>query len=86
MGVRVVTGRLYLRGFIGEKESDKAWLSEKVVGWTHLVEVLAGVAIWHPQKYYDGLQKYLHQEWALVQHVTPHTGEELHPVEEDLGK
>ena len=48
MGVRVVTGICYLRIFIGEKESEKSWLAENLEGWTHSVEVMAGVARRHP--------------------------------------
>ena len=63
IGVQVVTKSLYPCEFIGDQDSDKDWLAEKVEVWTHLVEVLAGVALRHPQTTYVGLQKSLQQEW-----------------------
>ena len=86
MGVRVVTRRCYLFGFIGDQESDKAWLEEKVEGWTRLVDVLAGVAHRYPQTAYADLGKSLQKEWYLVQHFTPHIRKSSHPAEEALGK
>ena len=47
---------------------------------------MAGVARKHPQSAYAGLQKSLQQEWAFVQRVTPGTGEEFGPVEEEIAK
>ena len=48
MGVCMVTVRRYLVGFIGDPESEKAWLKYKVKGCPKLVEVLAGVVRRHP--------------------------------------
>ena len=48
------------------------------------MSILAGVAHKHPQSAYAGLQKYLQQEWAFVQRVTPGVGEAFGPVEEAL--
>ena len=59
---------------------------EKVEVWTHLIEVLSGVACRHPQTTYTGLKKYLHKEWDLVQRVTSHIGEAFRSVEESLEK
>ena len=50
----------------------------------HLVKVLAGVAHQNLQTSYAGLQKSLHQEWSIVQHVTLHIVGAFHPVEEAL--
>ena len=61
MCVRVVTGICYLGGFIGYQESEKLWMLEKLEGWTHSVEVLAGVARHHPKTSYASLQKFLQQ-------------------------
>ena len=40
----MVTRSRYLGGLFGDQVPEKAWLEEKVEGWTHLVEVLFGVA------------------------------------------
>ena len=50
------------------------------------MEVLVGVARQNPQTYYDGMQKYLNQEWDFAQHVTPHIGEAFQPADEALEK
>ena len=62
MGGCVVTGSNYLLGFIGDQESDKVWLNEKVSGWADLVEVLTGVVCRHPQIAYAHLQKFLQKD------------------------
>ena len=74
MGVQVVTVSLYLGGFIGDQESKKAWLAEKVMGWTDSVEVLTKVARRHTQTDYAGLENSLQKEWDFVQRITPHIG------------
>ena len=48
------------------------------------MKLLAGVAHKHLQSAYAGLKKYLQQEWAFVQRVTPGVGEAFGPVEEAL--
>ena len=45
---------------------------------------LAGVAHWHPQTTYTGLKKYLQQECAFLQRVTPGIGMAFQPVEDKL--
>ena len=53
-------------------------------GWSESVKLLAGVGHKHPQSAYAGLQKFLQQEWAFVQRVTPGVREAFVPVEEAL--
>ena len=45
---------------------------------------LAGVAHWHPQTTYTGLKKYLQQECAFLQRVTPGIGMAFQTVEDEL--
>ena len=61
MGLKLVTGSRYLRGFIGEGEAEKSWLEGKVAGWVESVETIARVSCKHPQSAYAGLQKSLQQ-------------------------
>ena len=84
MGLKVVTGSCYLRGFIGDEAAEKSWLSGNVEGWAESVGTLAGVSHKHPQFTYAGLQKSLHQEWEFVQQVTPGIGEAFGLVEKAL--
>ena len=73
-GVRMVTRRCYLGGFIGNQYLGKAWMDKKVKGWTDPVELLAGVARRHLKTEYDGLKKSLQKEWYLVHSINPDMG------------
>ena len=84
MGVHVVTRSCYIGGFIGEPESEKVWLAEKVARWTDSVKVLAGVAHRHLQKSYAAIQKPLQKEWDFIQSNTPDIGEAFCSMEEAL--
>ena len=42
-GIKVVTGNIFLGGFIGESEAEKRWLAGKVTVWAESVETLEGV-------------------------------------------
>ena len=75
MGIQVVTGRIYLGGFVGERAMEVRWIQQKVEGWAESVRTLAGVALKHLQSAYAGLQKLLQQDWALVQRVIPWIGD-----------
>ena len=66
MGMTVVTGSLYLGGFISNREAKETWLANKVHGWDKSEKTLSGVARKYPQSAYKGLQKSLQQEWAFV--------------------
>ena len=57
MGIQVVTGNLYLGGFIGDRDAEERWLADKIMGWAESVEILAGVSCNQPQYAYTGLQK-----------------------------
>ena len=59
MGMKIVTGRRYLGGFIGDRAAEYIWLTEKVQGWLELSKTLAGVARNHPHSAYAGLKKSL---------------------------
>ena len=61
VSVRVVARRRYLDRFIGDHKLRTEWMAEKVVGWSHLVEVLLWVARQRLQTAYTGMQKFLHQ-------------------------
>ena len=43
MGIQVVTGSLYLGGFVGEQETEGQCLKKKVEGWAESVRTLVGV-------------------------------------------
>ena len=55
VGLRLVTGSRYFRGFIGDPVSEKELINKKVKRQTDLVEVLDRVAYQHSHKSYAGL-------------------------------
>ena len=73
-GIQIVTRSRYLGEFVASELVQDHWLGGKVEGWHDSVATLAGVVRPHPHTTYAGLQKYLQQEWALVQRVTPDIG------------
>ena len=83
-GLQIVKGSRYLGGLVETDSEQAQWLGEKIAGWRDLVATLEGVAHWHLQTAYVGLQKSLQQEWAFVQHITPGIGMEFQAVEDEL--
>ena len=82
--IRMVTGHQYLGDFLGDIAVEREWLEKKVQGWKESVQILAGVALKHPQSAYEGLQNPLQQKWAFVQRGTSRVGAAFGPVEEAL--
>ena len=82
--LQVVTGSLYLGGFVGTETVQARCMKEKVVGWRYLVSTLDGVARRHLQTTYVILQKSLWQEYAFVQNVTSGIGMAFQPVDDKL--
>ena len=48
MGVHMVTGSLYLGGFICDPVTENTWIDYKVKGWTASGKLLDGVDRQHP--------------------------------------
>ena len=46
--IQVITGRRYLRGFIGTEAVQARWLEENVESWRSLVAIMDEVAGKHP--------------------------------------
>ena len=67
MGIQIVTGRIFLGGFIGGSEDVIAWMEEKVKGWVSSVYKLANVAKSQPQAAFIAFTKSLQAEWAYFQ-------------------
>ena len=63
----MVTGSLYLGGFISDQDAKSTWIDKKVKGWVELLRTLSWVDRKHSQISYAGIQKSLQQEWASVQ-------------------
>ena len=63
-------GRRYLDGFTGNEISKEECLGEKVAQRTVAMDLLAKVAVKHPQTVYAGFTFYFHNKWQYVQCVT----------------
>ena len=84
MGVCMVTLSRYISGFIGDPDSDKDWLDERLTGKKDLLEILEGVVCRHPHTEYAGRKKYFQKECAFTYRDTPDIGEALCSVEEAI--
>ena len=67
MGLKVVTGSLYLGRFIGDQGTETMCKEENIERWVATVRTLSEVTRNHLQADYAGLQKSLKQEWKLLQ-------------------
>ena len=74
MGLKVVTGSLYLRSFISYQGAETTCLEQKLGMWLASVQNLLGVDFLHLQTAYAELQKSLHQESSFVHRFTPDIG------------
>ena len=59
---------------------------DKIQEWKGGVKTMFGMVCKHPQASYTGVQKFLQQEWALLQCATQGLGEDFWQVEKALQK
>ena len=67
LGIKIVTGRRFLGGFIGGKEDVDQWFKEKIECWVGSVKKISNVAKTQPQAAFTGFTKSLQAEWAFIQ-------------------
>ena len=73
----IVTGIIYLGGYIRDTGTQAYWLREKFWYWVGRISTMAGVVCRHQQADYAGLQKSLQQEWYFVQRSTQCLGDDF---------
>ena len=82
-GIKVVTDRHLLGGFIGSKLGKDDYVRTKVQKWKDDVESLSMIAVSQPQAAYAALTKSLQFEWSYLQRVVSdceHLFEDLEEV------
>jgi len=65
-GMKVVTGRRYLVGFIGSSTLQSNWLKEKASLWEKAVTTMARANKKFPQTAYVAMKNPLQMEWQYV--------------------
>ena len=86
LGIRVVTGRRFLGGFIGGKEDVHQWLKQKIESWIGSVKKISNVAKTQPQAAFTGFTKSLQAEWAFIQQVMVDSEENFCPLREAINE
>jgi len=81
LGVQVVTGHRFLRGFIGSLSARDDYVLFKVYRWAGHINVLADVALTQLQLAYAALVHSLQHEWTFLLCVIPHCGPLLGELE-----
>ena len=71
LGVKVVKGYRFLGGFIGDHDSTKAIIIQKIVELMNSVVKLSKVAESQPQAAFSALAKTLQFEWSYLQCILP---------------
>ena len=82
LGIKVVNGYRYLGGFIGDRETTKQFLDNKITGWVimnNLVK-LSKVAESQPQADFAALSKSMQFEWSYLQRILPSCEEAFTPI------
>ena len=79
-GVRIVSGRRFLGGYVGDAAGRRTYLSEKVEGWVQSVKALSAAATRYPQSAHAALTKSLQNEWDYVARTVPSTDEDFAPL------
>ena len=82
LGVKVVKGYRLLGGFIGNHDSTKAFMQNKIMELTNSVFKLSKVAESQPQAAFSALEKSLQFEWSYIQRILPNFDDEYVPIQD----
>ena len=66
LGIKVVNGYRFLGGFIGDQETTKQFLHNKITGW---VNNLLKAAASQPQAAFSAVSKSMQFEWSYLQRI-----------------
>ena len=78
--IKVVNGYCFLGGFIGDCESTKQFLDNKITGWVNNLLKLSKAAESQPQAAFAALSKYMQFEWSYLQRILPSCEEAFTPI------
>ena len=83
--VKVTTaGHEYLGSFIGNEESTKKFVDEKILEWTKDIDALVDIARSEPQLAYSAYIFGTSRRWQFVCRTTPGISEHLHKLEDQI--
>ena len=78
--IKVVNGYCFLGGFIGDRESTKQFLDNKITGWVNNLLKLSKAAESQPQAAFAALSKSMQFEWSYLQRILPSCEEAFTPI------
>ena len=84
LGNKIVSGRRFLGGFIGEPSLVANFVSDKVQLWSRCVQRLSDVATSQPQAAHAALARSLQFEWCHLQRVIPDSANFFTPLQDAL--
>ncbi|KAL5484235.1 hypothetical protein EMCRGX_G020696 [Ephydatia muelleri] len=80
LGIKVMNGYRFLGGFIGDRESTKQFLDNKITGWVNNLLKLSKAAESQPQAAFAALSKSMQFEWSYMQRILPSYEEAFTPI------
>jgi hypothetical protein len=69
---------------VGSGKKKEEWIKNKVADWVDDVNIMADVAVNHPQAIYIGFVKCKQAEWQYLQRVVENTAPFFEPLEEAI--
>ena len=83
-GFKVCMGARYLRGYIGDNESKRNWLKERMLTWEKNIRTLSKTVGKYPHESYTTVVSAIQPQWIFLQHVTWDTGDAFMGVEKKI--
>ena len=83
-GLKIVTGKRYLGGFIGNKTTMKEFVHKKIKNWQAKIQLLSAAANFCPQESFSVFAKSVQAEWNFLMRVVPGCDEFLKPLEDSI--
>ena len=82
--MKIVTGKRYLGGFIGDKTTMKEFVPEKSKNWQAKIQLLSAAANSCPHESFSVFTKSVQAEWNFLMRVVPGCDEFLKPLEDSI--
>ena len=83
-GLKNVTGKRYLGGFIGDEITMKKFVHEKIKNWQTKIQFLSTPANFCPHESFSVFTKSVQAEWNFLMRVVPGCDEFLKPLEDSI--
>ena len=82
--MKIVTGKRYLGGFLGDKTTMKEFVHEKIKNWQAKIQLLSAAANFCPHGIFSVFTKSVQAEWIFLMRVVQGCDEFLKPLEDSI--